>query len=42
VVDAGTGELALKDSAEAQSVILEVLLIVSIVCLMRTWAGRGK
>jgi hypothetical protein len=42
VVDAGTGELALKDSAEAQSVILEVLLIVSIVCLMRTWGGKGK
>ena len=42
VVDAGTGELALKDRAEAQSVILEVLLIVSIVCLMRTWGGKGK
>ena len=42
VVDAGTGELRLKDGGETQSVILEVLLIVSIVCLMRTWGERGK
>jgi hypothetical protein len=41
VVDAGTGELSLRDGAEAQSVILEVLLIVSILCLMRTWGARG-
>lgn len=40
VVDAGTGELMLRDAGEAQSVILEVLLIVSIICLMRTWGAK--
>jgi hypothetical protein len=29
----------LRDNAAAQSVILEVLLIVSIVCLVRAWGG---
>lgn len=37
VVDPGTGALMLRDNAVAQSVILEVLLIVSIVCLLRAW-----
>ena len=37
VVDPGTGELMLRDGGQAQSVILEVLLIVSILCLMRSW-----
>lgn len=37
VIDGGTGALILKDSNAAQSVILEVLLIVSIVCLLRAW-----
>jgi hypothetical protein len=40
VVDASSGELVLRDSQITQSVILEVLLIVSIVCLMRAWGGR--
>ena len=41
VVDSGSGALMLRDNAAAQSVILEVLLIVSIVCLVRAW-GAGK
>jgi hypothetical protein len=39
VVDPGSGALVLRDNAAAQSVILEVLLIVSIVCLVRAWSG---
>ena len=39
VVDPGSGALVLRDNAAAQSVILEVLLIVSIVCLVRAWGG---
>ena len=41
VVDPGSGALVLRDNAAAQSVILEVLLIVSIVCLVRAWGGAG-
>ena len=41
VVDSASGALMLRDNAAAQSVILEVLLIVSIVCLVRAW-GAGK
>lgn len=40
VVDASSGELVLRDSQITQSVILEVLLIVSIICLMRAWGDR--
>ena len=40
VVDPGTGALILRDSRATQSVILEVLLIVSIVCLLRAWGDR--
>ena len=40
VVDPGTGALMLRDNTVAQSVILEVLLIVSIVCLLSAWGGR--
>ena len=39
VVDPGTGVLMLRDNTVAQSVILEVLLIVSIVCLLRAWGA---
>lgn len=39
VVDPGTGALVLRDNAVAQSVILEVLLIVSIVCLLSAWGS---
>ena len=39
VVDAASGNFILKDSGSQQSVILEVLLIVSIVCLVRAWGG---
>ena len=42
VVDPGTGALVLRDNAATQSVILEVLLIVSIVSLVRAWGGSGK
>jgi hypothetical protein len=42
VVDPGTGALVLRDNAVAQSVILEVLLIVSIVCLLSAWGSPGK
>ena len=41
VVDGQTGELILRDDKLTQSVILEVLLIVSIVCLMRAWAEQS-
>jgi hypothetical protein len=37
VVDPGSGGLVIKDSRATQSVILEVLLIVSIVCLLKAW-----
>ncbi len=37
VVDSGTRALMLRDNAVAQSVIMEVLLIVSIVCLLSVW-----
>ena len=40
VVDPGTGALMLRDNTVAQSVILEVLLIVSIVCLLSAWATK--
>ena len=40
VVDPGTGALMLRDNAVAQSVILEVLLIVSIVCLLSAWGSK--
>ena len=39
VVDPGSGGLILKDSSSTKSVILEVLVIVSIVCLLRAWDG---
>jgi hypothetical protein len=39
VVDAATGNFILKDSGSQQSVILEVLLIVSIICLVLAWGG---
>ena len=42
VVDPGSGALVLRDNAAAQSVILEVLLIVSIVCLVRAWGVQVK
>ena len=42
VVDPGTGALMLRDNAVAQSVILEVLLIVSIVCLLSAWGGSKE
>ena len=41
VVDAGSGDFVLKDTSTTQSVILEVLLIVSIVCLLRAWGGSN-
>ena len=41
VVDTGTGALMLRENTVAQSVILEELLIVSIVCLLSAW-GRSK
>ncbi len=40
VVDPGTGVLMLRDNAVEQSVILEVLLIVSIVCLLGAWGNK--
>ena len=40
VVDPGTGALMLRDNAVTQSVVLEVLLIVSIVCLLSAWAKK--
>ncbi len=42
VVDPGTGVLMLRDNSVAQSVILEVLLIVSIVCLLRSWSSPAS
>jgi hypothetical protein len=42
VVDPGTGVLMLRDNSVAQSVILEVLLIVSIVCLLRSWSSNSS
>jgi hypothetical protein len=42
VVDPGTGALMLRDNAVAQSVILEVLLIVSIVCLLGAWGNTSS
>jgi len=41
VIDGGTGALVLRNGSAAQSVILEVLLIVSIVCLLRAWGDKG-
>ena len=37
VVDPGSGSLVFRDNTATQSVILEVLLIVSILCLLRAW-----
>ena len=42
VVDPGTGALVLRDNTVAQSVILEVLLIVSIVCLLGAWGAHKE
>jgi hypothetical protein len=41
VVDPGTGSLMFRDSSTTRSVIIEVLLVVSIVCLLRAWGGGG-
>jgi len=41
VVDGGTGALVLRNGSATQSVILEVLLIVSIVCLLRAWGDKA-
>ena len=40
VVDGGTGALVLRDNSATKSVILEVLLIVSIFCLLRAWGEK--
>ena len=40
VIDPGSGALLLRDGGATQSVVLEVLLIVSIVCLLRAWGER--
>ena len=42
VADPNTGALVLRDSGTAQSVVLEVLLIVSIVCLLRAWGDKRE
>ena len=41
VVDPVSGSFVLKDVSMTQSTILEVLLIVSIVCLLRAWKAGG-
>ena len=41
VVEPGSGGLVLRDNSTTQSVILDVLLIVSIVFLLRAWGGKG-
>jgi len=42
VVNPGSGGLVLRDNLSTQSVVLEVLVIVSIICLLRAWDGiRG-
>ena len=40
VVDPSTGALVLRDNRATQSVILEVLLIISILCLLRAWGMK--
>ena len=40
VVDPGSGGLVLRDNNASQSVILDVLLIVSIVFLLKAWGGE--
>jgi hypothetical protein len=37
VIDPASGGFVLKDTGATQSVILEVLLLVSIVCLLKAW-----
>ena len=37
VIDPASGGFVLKDTEATQSVILEVLLLVSIVCLLKAW-----
>lgn len=37
VVDPGTTALVVEDTSSTQYVILEVLIIVSIICLLRAW-----
>lgn len=39
VVDPGTSALVVEDTSSTQYVILEVLVIVSIICLLRAWEG---
>lgn len=39
VVDPVSGGFVMKDVSTTQSVILEVLLLVSIVCLLKAWKG---
>ena len=41
VTDPMTGALVLRDNSVTRSVILEVLVIVSIVCLLRVWGSGG-
>ncbi len=40
IVDPGSGSFVLKDVSMTQSIILEVLLIDSIVCLLSAWKAR--
>ena len=42
VIDPGTSGLVLQDNSSTQYVILEVLVIVSILCLLRAWSGSEK
>jgi hypothetical protein len=37
VINPGSGALVLRDNFNTQSVIMEVLVIVSIICLLRSW-----
>jgi hypothetical protein len=41
VVDAASGNFVLKDHETTQSIILEILLIISIICLVRAWGVGG-
>jgi hypothetical protein len=42
VVDPGSGRLVLRDNSVNQSIVLEVLLIISIVCLLKAWEDNNS
>ena len=42
VINPSTGNLVPKDKSNTQNLIMEVMVIISIICLLRSWKGESK